>query len=223
MPREETLGEIKETAARVEMHVMELISRLTQRQAPEDAEVAKIVSELLTYLRSEDARREQAYALLEERVEHITGSVREFMICMDERKDLGRELVEQRACTMSLRRENFQLQAKLEAKLEKLHNQQVKLEESRRALKAFRESLGEAAETLGTAAEAATSIVNSRIVNASRLLGSKLVSTAQRAAAAGILAQQRIAVLGMKTDELARGLDEHVTDGVDRESQSPSD
>jgi hypothetical protein len=136
MSSEKTLGEIREAAGRVKEQVSELLTLLSERGFAGNTEIAQIVAEVLSYLRKEDERREQAYMLLEDRAERMIKGIQELMASTEERKALGRELVEERANDMSLRRENFHLQtehSKLKAENLKLHaeNGQLQLENGR--------------------------------------------------------------------------------------------
>jgi Na+/phosphate symporter len=180
MSREDTLVEIDETAARVEMRITNLLSRLSR--GPSDSEIVETIREVLTLLRNEDARRDQAYTALEERIETVTCSLRDFMQSVTQRERLGRELVEERAEALQIRRELLQRSQVLE------------------------KSLREAAEALRSAADGARAMTNSRILNLSLLVGSKLHSSARCLSSATSLAHEKVEQCVRQSEQLSERL-----------------
>jgi hypothetical protein len=182
MPSDEIQNEVRNSAARLEACLKELLLALTrERQVPTDEAKAAFMSEFLNQLRMEDSRREQAYLLIENRVEHITRAMEEFMVAEVQRKELGRELIEQRAENMSLQRE--------------LRDSRRQVEKMSVKLAALRRSLAEVNDTI-------TSVINSRTANVSNIFGSKLLGTVRLVSSAVLMSNKIVDELEMDADDL---------------------
>jgi hypothetical protein len=207
MSSEKPPAKIREAAVRVEQQASELLTLLRERGFAANTEIAQTVAEILSYLRKEDDRREVAYLLLEHRAERLITGFQEFIASTEARKVLGRELVEERANVMSLRRENFRLQtehSKLEEENSNLHVENSQLRAENCQLKArwqqFEESLGVLRQAINTATNSTRIVTNSRIVKLSQLVGSNLCLAAKKAALASALAQESVEQLEKKTN-----------------------
>jgi hypothetical protein len=89
--------------------VLKSVLRTAEGKLPDASNPSELCSEIVTYLKSEDVRREKAYAAFEERLQSLSVALQEFLTRDDERKELSRVLVEQRNLIARLQRENAQL------------------------------------------------------------------------------------------------------------------
>ena len=89
--------------------VLTSILRTAEGKLPDTSNPSELFSEIAAYLKSEDFRREKAYAAFEERLQSLSVALQEFLARDDERKELSRVLAEQRTLAMRLQRENAQL------------------------------------------------------------------------------------------------------------------
>src|SRR5262245_49245897 len=89
--------------------VLKSILPTAEGKLPDASNPSELFSEIAAYLKSEDVRREKAYAAFEERLQSLSVALQEFLTRDDERKELSRVLVEQRTLIARVQRENAQL------------------------------------------------------------------------------------------------------------------
>ena len=152
------------------------------------------LARILAFLQSEDVRCEKRFHLTEEKLDCLIAKLRDYLIRADDRQQLGRSLVEERARIMHLERVNGPLKsenAQLKGENAQLKSQNRQLKDENAQLRASAEESARIADLFShltqrlEASEAALArLKQSRVIETSRRLSSKvpeLVATAREA------------------------------------------
>ena len=185
-----------------------------------------VLGTILAFLQSDDMRREERYRQTEEKLESLIAALRDHLVRADERQQLGRSLVEERARVMHLERVNAQLKgenaqlkgenAQLKGENAQLKGENAQLKGENAQLRApldenavIAESFSRIVQRLQEAEAALAALKQSRIVETSRRLNSKVPELVATARAATEQAQNEVANLQheIKNVRLAEELD----------------